>query len=387
MAATLLRLGHAEDAKRFAEWFARYQYDDGKVPCCVDRRGADPVPENDSHGELIYLAAEIWRLTHDRAFAERMWPHVDAAAAYIDKLRAQNHGPFEGLVTESISHEGYSAKPMHSYWDDVFALQGLQDAAALASVLGHDGRATELEASAASMRRDLAASIRRTIEEHHIDYVPGCAELGDFDPTSTAIAISPLNLETLFPEPELTDTFGHYVASLMKPRPDYTPYEMRIIGALIRLGQGRAATSLIDRFLEDRRPAEWNEWGEVVRTDARAPGFIGDMPHAWVASDFVRSMLDAVAYERADGTLVIGAGITETWFAKPMHVGPLQTAHGTIDIHMRQEHGQFIVDLSGTVKPPRIVVIAPDGQEVVVGGLPARVKLTWLVVSVGGKRD
>ena len=33
-----------------------------------------------------------------------------------------------GLVTESISHEGYSAKPVHSYWDDFWALRGLDDA-------------------------------------------------------------------------------------------------------------------------------------------------------------------------------------------------------------------------------------------------------------------
>jgi hypothetical protein len=372
MAATLLRLGHAGDAKRFAEWFANYQYEDGKVPCCVDRRGADPVPENDSHGELIYLAAEIWRLSQDRAFVERMWPHVDAAARYIGKLRAENHGAFEGLVTESISHEGYSSKPMHSYWDDAFALQGLQDAAVLARAAGLDARAAELDASATSMRRDFAASIRRTIDEHHIDYVPGCAELGDFDATSTAIAVSPLNLTSLLPEPELRRTFARYLASLQMPRPDYTPYEMRIIGALIRLGDRRAADSLIDRFLNDRRPAAWNGWGEVVRTDPRAPGFIGDMPHAWVASDFIRSMLDAVAFERGDGTLVIGAGVPPSWLAMPLHVGPLPTSHGTIDVRMRRENDKVIVDLAGTAKPPRIVVIDRGGREVAVSGVPSR---------------
>ena len=33
-----------------------------------------------------------------------------------------------GLMPESISHEGYSAKPMHSYWDDFWALRGYLDA-------------------------------------------------------------------------------------------------------------------------------------------------------------------------------------------------------------------------------------------------------------------
>jgi hypothetical protein len=32
--------------------------------------------------------------------------------------------PLYGLLPESISHEGYSAKPMHSYWDDLWALKG-----------------------------------------------------------------------------------------------------------------------------------------------------------------------------------------------------------------------------------------------------------------------
>jgi hypothetical protein len=39
-------------------------------------------------------------------------------------------------VTESISHEGYSDKAMHSYWDNFFVLKGFKDAAAIASVLG-----------------------------------------------------------------------------------------------------------------------------------------------------------------------------------------------------------------------------------------------------------
>ena len=61
LGAMLLRLGHAAEAKAFAEWFAKYQYENGKVPCCVDARGADPVPENDSHGEFIFLVREIER--------------------------------------------------------------------------------------------------------------------------------------------------------------------------------------------------------------------------------------------------------------------------------------------------------------------------------------
>src|SRR6185369_4340833 len=131
--SALLALGHPEVVREFVEWFAAHQFPDGRVPCCIDRRGADPVPEHDSHGELIFAVAEYVRVTGDRAFAERMWPHVANAVAALDTLRAERrtaewrtatNRPYYGLLPPSISHEGYSAKPMHSYWDDFFALQG-----------------------------------------------------------------------------------------------------------------------------------------------------------------------------------------------------------------------------------------------------------------------
>ncbi|HEX3528514.1 MAG TPA: discoidin domain-containing protein [Thermoanaerobaculia bacterium] len=394
IASLLLRLGHADIAKRFAEWFAAYQYPDGKVPCCVDRRGADPVPENDSHGELIFLVAEIERLTHDEALVRRLWPHIDKAARYMAELSSQNHGLFEGLLTESISHEGYSAKPQHSYWDDLFALRGLDDAAYLAGRLRLLDRQRELAAQAATFQRSLETSIRRSIAEHHIDFVPGSAELGDFDATSTAIGISPLNLTAVFPPAELTRTFDRYFESIAKPREDYTPYEMRIIGALIRRGDKQRALSLIDRFLADRRPAAWNEWAEVVGTDARKPRFIGDMPHAWIASDFIRSILDAIAYDREDGALVVGAGVPRRWLGTgTLHIGPLPTYSGSLDLRMHAEgdrDDRIVVELSGDAHPARLLLRSPDDRpirsasidgkaaeltehEIVVPRLPARV--------------
>jgi hypothetical protein len=394
MAATLLRLGHADAAKKFAEWYAPHQFPSGKVPCCVDHRGADPVPENDSHGELIYLVAEIYRITGDTDLVRRLWPHVYAAAHYIEELRSKNHGQFEGLLTESISHEGYSAKPMHSYWDDLFGVRGLDDAARLAAALHLDAQQHELEHAAAAFRRDLSASIRRTIDEHHIAFVPGSAELGDFDATSTAIAISPLALADMLPARELQQTFDRYLASLQQPRADYTPYEMRIIGALIRLGRREDALPLIARFLRDRRPLAWNEWAEVVSTDARRPLFIGDMPHAWIASDFIRSMLDAFAFDDDSGTLIIGAGVDRAWLAKPLHVGPLPTYSGTMNIRMRDDDDRAVVELSGTARARRIVVRSPDVRpihevtingagvahaagEVLVTALPAKIVFSY----------
>ena len=130
----LLRMGRSDAVRDYINWYAPYQFENGKVPCCVDARGSDPVPENDSHGELIYSIAEYGRYTGDSTFTELMWPHVQGAYHYMEQLRASErteenrarNPAFYGMMPASISHEGYSAKPMHSYWDNFWAarLQG-----------------------------------------------------------------------------------------------------------------------------------------------------------------------------------------------------------------------------------------------------------------------
>ncbi|MET0203613.1 MAG: discoidin domain-containing protein, partial [Casimicrobiaceae bacterium] len=87
MAEALLRTDHASVAADYLRWYAPYQFFSGKVPCCVDARGADPVPENDSAGELLFLAATVYRYTNDRALLVSLWPRLAAAARYLEELR------------------------------------------------------------------------------------------------------------------------------------------------------------------------------------------------------------------------------------------------------------------------------------------------------------
>src|SRR6185295_12763632 len=96
---------------------------------------------------------------------------------------------FRGLMPESISHEGYSSKPMHSYWDDFFTLLGLKEAAAMAREMGDAELTTRYSKLRDDFRADLYKSLDITTKAHGIDYIPGCVELGDFDSTSTTIAL------------------------------------------------------------------------------------------------------------------------------------------------------------------------------------------------------
>ncbi len=406
----LLRMGYPEVVRDFIDWFAPFQYENGKIPCCATDRGPDPVTENDSHGQFIWLIAEYYRYTRDRALVERMWPRIAAAIEHMDSLRGERRTnewrtpekrKFFGLLLPSISHEGYP-NPMHSYWDDFFAYRGYVDAAYLAEVLGRDAERARYAAARDTFAHDLAASIAAAMAEKGIDYVPGCAELGDFDATSTTVALTPTGAADLLPGSVVRRTFERYWKFFTDRRDGkieweaFTPYEMRAIGSFVRLGWRERANEALEFFMGYRQPAGWRQWAEVAYREPRAPKYIGDMPHTWVGSDFVRSVLDMLAYERGrDSTLVVGAGVPWSWIATQpgISVSHVGTIYGPLAYTMRamSETVEVVLGAGIRIPPGGIVVLPParrpfrhatvDGKSaaltpdgsVVVRALPARV--------------
>jgi hypothetical protein len=381
MSSALLRMGLARPAIDFLEYYAPFQYPNGKVPCCVDARGADPVPEHDSHGELIHLVAQVHLYAPDGARLRRLWPRVRAAADYIETLRqstrapenqAGGRRPLYGLLPPSISHEGYSARPAYSYWDDFWALTGLQDAAGLAVALGRFEEGRLLAVRAQEFRLDILASLAAAREVHGINFIPGAADLGDFDATSTTVALVPAGLQHRLPADVLAATFERYWTEFVARRDGrreweaYTPYEWRNVGAFVRLGWRERAGELFDFFMADRRPAAWNQWAEVVGRAPREPRFIGDMPHGWVASDYINALLDMLAYERPrDRALVLGAGVPDAWLADGgVTVERLRTPYGLLSYRLRAEGGRLRLTyrLDGRAPPGGLVLGLAGGQ-------------------------
>ena len=369
MSEALLRLGQPDIAADYLRWYAPYQFDNGKVPCCVDRRGADPVPENDSHGQLIFLAAELYRYTQDKTALADAWPRIDAAARYMETLRQServeaNRTPerraFYGLMPASISHEGYSEKPMHSYWDDFWAMRGYKDAVHIAAALGKTDDERRLAVARDEFRQDLYASLDAATAVHGIDYLPGAAELGDFDPTSSTIALTPGGEQQFLPPAMLKATYERYWEFFLARRDgrkaweDYTPYELRNVSAFVRLGWRERAAQLLDYFYADQRPAAWNQWAEVVGRDMRQPRFVGDMPHGWISSDYIRAALDSFAYEReADQALLLAEGVPVDWLrGAGIGLHGLRTPYGPLSYKLAVDEGTLSLNVETMQRTP-----------------------------------
>ncbi len=345
MSAALLRMGCTDEVRDFIRWYAPHQRPDGFVPCCVDREGIDWLVEHDSHGELLALIADYYRFTLDDDLLKESWSFVVRAVGCIERLL----GP-DGLLPVSVSHEGYLAQPVHSYWDDFWALRGLRDAADLARALGHDSMGQHWEVLSSQFASSLFTSIETTRRERNLEFIPGSIEWADFDPTATANAVYLLDVPDGLNRTALERTFDAYLADWRAKRSgavastSYTPYEIRIIGAFVRLGRRDAALELLRFFLSDRRPRPWNQWPEIAWRDQLAPAHIGDLPHTWIAAEYVLAVRSLFAYEReADRSLVVAAGLAAEWIEDSgVQVNKMPTLYGSLSYSLCRTDSQSL---------------------------------------------
>ena len=384
--SALLRMGNIKEVKEYLNWYSPNLFPDGRVPCVVDHRGPDPCAENDSNGEFIFAFLQYYHFTKDKKFIEKHFKQIKRAADFIIKMRNERKtskykdGPDKkkvlyGLVTESISHEGYSAKPVHSYWDDFFSLKGLKDMVEICKILNKSDLIKNYEHEVKDFRQDLYNSIKLCMQIHNIDYIPGAAELGDFDSTSTAIGIFPCGEYEYMPQPALNNTFNRYYKDFLKrliPNNNwgsgYTPYEVRSCQAFIYMKKKDRALKMFDFFFEDQRPSNWNHWSEVVWTDSNAGKWLGDMPHTWIGSGFINAVRSMFVYEReSDKSLVLSAGIPEDWLDNQQEVGieNALTYYGILNYSMKKIDNKIFVEIWGDMDiPGKIIFTSPISKNI-----------------------
>lgn len=409
ISAALLRLGLFEEVREYLDWYAERVEPDGLVPPILDTSGNvyDGWGRNiewDSQGQFIYAIMEYYRFTGDKAFLEKHFDAVHRAMTYLVTLRERTLDPeyyknieaetrLKGILPPSISHEGF-IKPVHSYWDDFWAIRGWADGSELAEILGRDYLAGWAKTEGTEFSNSVRESIEQTIAWKSLDYIPVDADKGTPDPTSIAIALFPTEARDVLPSAILDRTFQDYYR-MVKERDAWTepyayaPYEMRNILALTTLGYRKEAFHLHEILFKGRRPANWNQFAEVVHSDSRKGAYIGDMPHTWVGSDYVNAVRGLIVLEEDQSkTLNLLFGTPREWLVNqgislsdfPTHFGTLKMQATWDD---RDQRLNLDVDMpNGTAgkifvrwpihkdgKPEQVTVEGDDGYRVVDEGI------------------
>jgi hypothetical protein len=162
---------------------------------------------------------------------------------------------------------------------------------------------------------------------------------------------------------------------------DYTPYELRLVGVMVMLGHKERAGQMLEWFMNDRLPPGFNHWAEIVHHDRSKPAWIGDMPHTWVGSDFLRSLRTMFLYEdEGKESLHVFAGIPADWLngRDPVGFSGLATPHGKLDAELSSGPEGRKIRLNGDLRldelPGGIVVYDPSGlpaRSIRINGKPA----------------
>ena len=377
-ALALTWAGLVEEAKAYVLWYAKRIYKNGMVPPILNvdgtvNRGYGSDIEFDAQGEFVGIAADVYRISRDRAFLNAIFEPVVRATRFIEELCARTdaeHGPetrFHGLLAPSISHEGYS-KPSYSYWDDYFALSAWRNCEFLAHEMGDEPLAAHASAKGREFAANLTRSIRMTAEKMKTGLIPGSADRDDIDPTATSVAFEPCRVEDALP-PELVaatyDRAAARVREISSPdfKANYSPYDLRNLNAFVSLGRRDDAFRLLSVMLACRRPRGWRGWAEVVWADMRAPEYIGDMPHTWIGAEFscaVRRML----LRENGATLELFRAVPDGWWAgEGITLNDLPTAFGVANLRGRRGRRRATVDLSlAGPAPERILVHYPGAK-------------------------
>ena len=378
-ALALLWAGLIGEAKAYVLWYSKRVYENGLVPPILNvdgsvNRGYGSDIEFDAQGEFVGIAADVYRITKDRRFLEAIFEPVVRATRFIEELCARTNarnGPqtrFHGLLAQSISHEGYS-NPSYSYWDDYFALSAWRNCEYLASEVGDHTVAAHANAKGRELAENLTRSIRITAEQMKTELIPGSADREDVDPSSTAIAFEPCQVEDVLPSELIAATYDRAATRVRAIRsPDfkgnYTPYELRILNAFISLGRFEDAFQLLSTVLTGRRPQGWRGWAEVVWGELRTPEYIGDMPHTWIGAEFSTTIRRMLLRENGS-TLELFRAVPESWWnGEGIALHELPTAFGLVNLEARRDQSQATVDLAleGPAWPDQITLRYPGAQ-------------------------
>ena len=385
--------GYPVYARQVLDFFADSQTPDGNF--------LSQSQQYDGWGETLWAYGQHYRITHDRAFAEKVFPSIVRAVAWLKQARAKD--PLH-LMPASDVHDNEDI-PGHITGYNFLALDGLHEAILMARSLGKTQDAADFQKEYDDYR---AAFMKR------LDEVT--AETGGYIPPALDGKTGGQdwgNLLGTYPENVLPPFDPRITATLKTTQAKYKE-------GIMTYGDGRylhhyltIKNTLTEVIRGDQDQAVHELYGLLLHTSSTQAGFEyairpwGDRnfegnlsPHGWFAAEYrtlVRNM-----FVREDGPdLHLLSVLSPDWIGagKPIAAENVPTDFGTVSLRLDQPSDTSSVlhiDSSWVDAPKALVIHLPwfmkvesvsaDGKSVPVSGRAATVPADTHTVQIAWSR-
>jgi len=374
MTNALLQAGFADLIKPILQVFMKPQLPTGEFPSIFDinYRGFGPH-EWDAQGQAIFALTQYYRYTYDKEFVKQFWTNIGKAVDFIKATRAQHLKPaYEGTAVYGILPPSTSAEDLgpgtwHHYWDDFWCIKGLRDAAYLAGELGEKQREQEFLAEGYELLKCTRQSYMKLMRDSSMDWIPNGPE--DIYGTSMARGTGPAVWpgQILDASDSIVQTsFQRYFEKWIKPfggaylhQGRFWPYGFELAQCYTFLGRRDIADEIMKWHLEHQTFPGAYSWAEQI--DTTSLWFAaGDMPHCWVAADYMNALRAFLLYEEGN-RIVLGAGIPPEWLGpgKELSIDSAPTFFGTLSYALSVDSSAKLISvrMSGTARPPEGYVL------------------------------
>jgi hypothetical protein len=216
----LLANGRADLVMSYLPKLFEHQTSNGQIPAIIAPSGPETVNEWDSQGQAIFLVAAIYRHERDISFLQQWEPKTKLAAEFLRSLRARTESDppsTRGLLPPSRSAEDLGPETWHHYWDNFWAVAGLDEAAYIERELGKFDDANWMAAEASAMRESIRNSVASVMGTDP-PYVPGAPEGIDNSAMARGTSVSLFPVEVFSrDDPLIKRSFEVYLNTWIRP--------------------------------------------------------------------------------------------------------------------------------------------------------------------------
>lgn len=322
--------GYPVAARQVLDFFARWQTPEGNF--------LSQPQQYDGWGEALWAYGQHFRITHDRAFAEQVFPSIARAVAWLRQARAAD--PLHLMPASDVLDNEYI--PGHLTGYNFLALDGLHEAIFMAHALGK-------EEDAANFQReydDYRATFLKKIEEITATtggYIPPALD-GKRGGQDWG------NMLGSYPEPVLAANDPRITATLKTTQAKYQE-------GIMTYGDGRwlhhyltIKNTLTEVIRGDQEEAVRELYALLLHTSSTQAGFEfairpwGDRnfegnlsPHGWFAAEY-RTLLRNMFVREEGSDLHLLSVLSPEWIGagRPISATGVPTDFGTVDVTLDQ---------------------------------------------------